>query len=52
MGSTFVQVKVGEKQIRKAQLLIVKKGVKPLIGFDWLAVVNYAVKHSKNKSKC
>ena len=43
LGYVFCELRVGGKYIRKARILVAKKGVKSIIGREWLATLKFTV---------
>ena len=43
LGVLYGRVKVGEKCIEQARILVAKEGVKALIGRDWLKQLQYEI---------
>ena len=43
MGVLYGNVKVGEKCIERARILVAREGVKALIGRDWLSQLQYEI---------
>ena len=43
LGYVFCELRVGGKYIRKARILFAKKGVKSIIGREWLATLKYTL---------
>ena len=47
IGHFFCHVKVGQKQIKKARVLVSQRGAKSIIGREWLSAPHYSVREKK-----
>ena len=47
MGFIYCEMKVGKKKIKKASVLVARKGAKLIVGRDWLNLLAYKIGQKK-----
>ena len=52
LGYIFCELKVGDKYIRKARMLVARPGAKSIVGRDWLNYSQYSTEATKKSKTC
>ena len=47
MGYIYCELEVGTRRIKKARILVARKGVKSIVGRDWLSHMEYKIVQKK-----